>query len=291
MPIKPKIHAAPKGDFVLPTTFFPVSDTIQVANAPVAHSTLPPSNAALNSEIDLAFYRSKFPNSRGQNVSIAIISTGIDAHHNYLLSTKIDHKFNSTQENQTDFIGQGTFLAGIVSTIAPFAKIKNVKVVERRFSASLKDVVKSFRWSIYHDRVDIILLPLVVDTDIYTPELRELIYVAYNKGITLIAPYFEGFKGRTSAVADDALVVSVGDKNNVKHVPKSNVRAIATLDSTLPKEYYAKHTGVDVAAGIVAGITCLAYTHLNFDAEIIRKKLFENRQGHKNISTLDILKG
>jgi len=76
----------------------------------------------------------------GKDVTIGLIDSGIDQSHPEL-SNKIVKIYNVSSESKGDFNGHGTFLAGVITGIAPEAGIIDIKVFNKEGKATVAEVL------------------------------------------------------------------------------------------------------------------------------------------------------
>ncbi|MHA1720481.1 MAG: S8 family serine peptidase [Promethearchaeota archaeon] len=77
----------------------------------------------------------------GKDVNIGLIDSGIDQSHPEL-SNKIVKIYNVSSESKGDFNGHGTFLAGVITGVAPEAGIIDIKVFNKEGKATLAEILE-----------------------------------------------------------------------------------------------------------------------------------------------------
>lgn len=130
----------------------------------------------------------------GNNVRIGIIDTGISSTHPDLIG---NIKGGVSEVNYTlywnDDNGHGTHVAGVVAAVnntvgvvggAPAADIYAVKVLDRRGSGYLSDVIDGIDWSIANG-MHVINLSLGANADVQS--LHDAVIRAYKAGIVIVA--------------------------------------------------------------------------------------------------------
>ncbi|MDF9763786.1 subtilisin family serine protease [Peribacillus simplex] len=106
----------------------------------------------------------------GENVSIAILDTGVSS----LEMIEIAGGVNilDTTKNPEDENGHGTFLAGIIKSIAPKADLYVVKTLKKDLTGTYEDIATGIEWA-RKKKVDIILMSFGGEKD--TPVLKEAV--------------------------------------------------------------------------------------------------------------------
>jgi subtilisin len=133
--------------------------------------------------------------TRGEGINIAILDTGIDYTH-VDLKDCVKGGVNFTTEDRSDYMdrcGHGTFCSGIIAAaengtgligIAPNSNLYAVKVLNDKGQGSINWLIQGVNWCI-ENNIDIISMSLGFTQD--TPEMRNIISKAYDKGIIMIA--------------------------------------------------------------------------------------------------------
>lgn len=138
--------------------------------------------------------------SRGENVTVAVIDSGVSATHPLLKGQVLEGRdFNGLpqERGRCDLAGHGTIVAGIIagregtgapfSGIAPRAKILPVRVLPdgRRTNdeALPGEIARAIVWAVDND-ADVINLSLVT---LPRPELADAIEYALEKGVVVVA--------------------------------------------------------------------------------------------------------
>lgn len=135
-----------------------------------------------------------WPISRGAQVAVAVIDTGVQLDHPDLQG-RLGKGFNaiSTGRSANDDNGHGTHVAGIIAAadndigvvgVAPEVIIHPVKVLDSTGAGSLSDVIEGLQWCI-EQKVDLINMSLGARQDSET--FREMIKMAAERGIVIVA--------------------------------------------------------------------------------------------------------
>jgi subtilisin family serine protease len=137
--------------------------------------------------------------SKGENVTIAIVDSGVDPSHEDLKENlHLDHSksFHPNETTIVDLNGHGTGTAGICAAeqndngiigVAPSAKIIAIKVLGESGTCSNDNIVAALKY-LYSikDKIDIINLSLG-STDPLPDEGYDIIKKLYNEGIVIVA--------------------------------------------------------------------------------------------------------
>ncbi|TFH13182.1 MAG: peptidase S8 [Lentisphaerales bacterium] len=132
--------------------------------------------------------------STGSGVKVAVLDTGIDGKHpdlaaNYGGGVNIIN----TRKSANDDNGHGTWCAGIVAAlnnnlgvvgVAPDATVYAVKVLDRRGSGFISDIIAGIQWAAASD-MNVISMSLGTDSDVQA--LREACDAAYAAGLLIVA--------------------------------------------------------------------------------------------------------
>ena len=116
-------------------------------------------------------------------VLVAILDTGIDTD-GPLLETRIDDSIVlAGSSGPTDLYGHGTHIAGTVASIAPNARLLNVKIADDRGYCDSSTVATGIRLAVNRGAA-IINLSLEVEA---SPELESAVRYAWQKGVVVVA--------------------------------------------------------------------------------------------------------
>jgi subtilisin family serine protease len=177
--------------------------------------------------------------STGSAVEVAIIDTGIDQDHPDLAGN-IQGGKNFVKKRGTinpnawdDDNGHGTHVAGIVAAVdneigvvgvAPGAYLYGVKVLDRRGSGYVSDVIAGIDWAVFTKGVDVINMSLGTTSDIQS--FHDAVDTAYAAGIVVVAA--AGNSGDTNS------------DNDVNYPARySSVIAVAATDSADQRAYWS----------------------------------------------------
>lgn len=141
--------------------------------------------------------------SRGSNVKVAVLDTGIDKSHpdlvdniaggtNYVESGR-GARLTLDPTAWSDDNGHGTHVSGTIAAadntigvvgVAPQAKLYGVKVLNSAGSGYVSDIVSGIEWSVNND-MQVISMSLSVSTDVQA--LHEAVDVADAAGVVVVA--------------------------------------------------------------------------------------------------------
>ena len=128
----------------------------------------------------------------GNGIKVGIIDSGIDKDHLDLTVYGGINIINS-RKSYDDDCGHGTHVAGTVAAldneigvvgVAPEAHLYAIKVLNRRGSGYLSDVIKGLQWSI-DNGMQVVNMSLGSSSD--NQSYHDAIIAAYNAGITIVA--------------------------------------------------------------------------------------------------------
>lgn len=81
----------------------------------------------------------------GENVNVYLVDTGIDYNHKDL-SKQTHSGYDAFGGNGDDELGNGTFLAGVITAIAPKVNIYSVKVLDGQTNGSIEGILDAIDW-------------------------------------------------------------------------------------------------------------------------------------------------
>ena len=214
----------------------------------------------------------------GEGVSVAVLDTGVSP--NKTLNIKNGINIIDRSATYEDDNGHGTYLAGIISSIAPKVNLYAVKTLKADQSGSYEDIAKGIEWAI-EEKVDIILMSFGGDED--SIGLRNAIEKAYSKDIILIAS-----TGNTAlsnniitypAKYKEVIAVGAITENNEAWIGSNTGKELTTMApghkilSILNDGTFSVKSGTSLAAAHVAGslALCKSYKPLLNNMEL--KKL------------------
>lgn len=212
--------------------------------------------------------------SRGRNVKVAVLDSGIDLNHPDL-KENIKGGVNALNplRRADDDNGHGTHVAGTIAAadngtgvvgVAPSAHIYSVKIIDRNGEGKLSDIIGGLDWCL---RNKMQVANLSVGTSAQSMGLRQAVRRATNAGIILVAA--AGNDGRANSVDYPAAlpeVIAVGsiDENNRLSSFSSRgpeVTAVApgsSVYSTAMGGTYKRLSGTSMATPHVSGLVSLA---------------------------------
>ncbi|HEX8870272.1 MAG TPA: type VII secretion-associated serine protease mycosin, partial [Lentzea sp.] len=215
--------------------------------------------------------------TRGDNVVVAVIDSGVDAKHPDLAGRVLPGTgFGSSKgtDGTTDTDGHGTGMAAIIAAtgknggalgIAPGAKILPISSSEKE-QFSLDVVAESIRWAADHG-AKVINMSLGFSSSM-TPSLVKAVNYAIEKDVVLVAA--TGNDGKeVSAPANISGVIAVAGTNREgKPWKSSNVGAdtvlaapaegiVTAAPESVYSSGYAEMDGTSAASAIVSGVAAL----------------------------------
>jgi len=233
--------------------------------------------------------------SRGKDIQIAILDTGINTQHVDLRGSLVGLKdCTETNGSAQDRVGHGSHMAGVVAArsdrargvmgVAPQAKIYSVKIMhEAKNNNSDSWLVAGIEWA-RKQQVNIISLSMNIDQKLVTQNLYDEIQGANNEGILIIAAAGDNTeitKNQINCPADYTECISVGTLNN-KCVKQGRLKFNSMLDFISPLfdfwscgmndvVPYTLQQGCSVATAFMSGIVALMLSALKTSNVDIRK--------------------
>lgn len=212
--------------------------------------------------------------TKGENIKIGILDTGIDMDH---IDLKDNFKagVNFTSQDREDFRdrkGHGTFCAGLIAAcannvgiigVAPKASLYAIKVLDDSSRGNLQWLCQGIQWCINHD-MDIINMSLGFHKDY--PKLHDLLCQAYNNNIICIAAAGNNrylMDAEYPAKYQEVIAISSFDKMKKLASFSTNGQSIelsapgVDLVSTFPGNKYAQGSGSSFSAPLVTGAIAL----------------------------------
>ncbi|MCR8642568.1 S8 family peptidase [Paenibacillus sp. N1-5-1-14] len=211
--------------------------------------------------------------TRGHEIKIGIIDTGVDATHPDLktsISRGVNLLFPGMLPNDDN--GHGTHIAGIIAGastrkgilgVAPQASIHAVKAFDRLGSAYVSDIIAGINWCV-ENNMDIINMSFGMKT--YSKALQNAVEQAYKAGKIIIASCGnEGKKATVDYPARFPQVVSVGAITQLNRIaPFSNKGKRIDIYAPGEKIYscwlysnYNELSGTSMATAHVSGVVAL----------------------------------
>ncbi|MGD6847295.1 S8 family serine peptidase [Rossellomorea aquimaris] len=237
----------------------------------------------------------------GENVSIAILDTGISKHQDIKIKggiNIIDKSLSYEDDN-----GHGTFLAGIISNISPMAEIYAVKVLKEDQTGTYEGIASGIDWAI-ENNIDVILMSFGGMKD--SVVLKNAIRKAYDENIILIAS-----TGNTAlsnniitypAKYQEVIAVGAITKENKTWIGSNTGEEVTTMApghkvlSTMNDGTYSTQSGTSLAAAHIAGsiALCKSYNRelVNDEVKQIVFKAYSNKtpDGYGIFSLIEAIK-
>lgn len=212
--------------------------------------------------------------STGSGVKVAVIDTGIDRDHPDL-DANLAGCVNFIYSWQTceDDNGHGTHVSGIIAAenndfgvvgVAPNAKIYSLKVLDRRGSGYLSDIIEALDWAVANN-MQIVNMSLGTSVDVIS--FHEAIKRVNSAGIVQVAAAGNSGPGANTvnypAAYPEVIAVSATDSSN--NVPSWSSRGPevdlaapgVNVYSTYLKGKYQTLSGTSMAAPHVTGAAAL----------------------------------
>ncbi|MDU9694087.1 S8 family peptidase [Priestia aryabhattai] len=210
---------------------------------------------------------------KGDNVSVAVIDTGIDMDHEDLQVaggiSLLDYTTSYNDDN-----GHGTHIAGIIGAldndrgvvgVAPDVDLYSVKALDNEGNGKYSTIIKGLDWAI-ENHIQIVSMSIGGTQE--SKAFQKATRLAYNKGVLLVAS--AGNKGYFSdesvtIPAKYSSVISVGalTKKNERWEFSSRGKGLdimapgAGILSTLSDGGYGEDSGSSMAAAYVTGLAAL----------------------------------
>lgn len=204
-------------------------------------------------------------------VKVAIVDTGISADHPDL-KANLQGGYNAIDPSKSwnDDNGHGSHVAGTVAAlnnaigvvgVAPLADLYAVKVLNRRGSGFLSDVIEGIQWSVANG-MRVVNMSLGTSSDVQS--FHDAVIAAYNAGVVVVAA--AGNSGSAvgyPAAYPEVIAVSATDSNNnlasfSSRGPEVDLAAPGvSVYSTYKGTGYATMSGTSMAAPHVTGSAAL----------------------------------
>jgi subtilisin family serine protease len=216
----------------------------------------------------------------GHGVTIAVVDTGVDLHHEDLV-TKLVPGYNVVHHDQPpqDDAGHGTHVAGIAAAatgngkgvvgVAPDATIMPVKALDNHGTGSAQSITEGIEWAVDHG-AQIINLSLGAELQgVFGPSFSTAIEYAWAKGAICVVAAGNSFLLSSGFTNQHAVVVGAVGPEDRKPLYASTVGpamwgisapggmadGVDAHDvlSTYPGNQYAYMAGTSMAAPHIAG--------------------------------------
>lgn len=227
----------------------------------------------------------------GNNIKIAVVDTGIDIDHPDLVDNlKGGATFVSRSKGYDDDNGHGTHVAGTIGAVnntlgvvgvAPNINLYAVKVLNRRGSGYLSDIIAGLDWCLAND---INVINMSLGTNIYSSTFHEAVQTVEEAGIIMVAAAGNDYNGSVSypAAFKETIAVSATKGNNELAYfsnigPEIDVSAPGTnIYSTYKGSSYESLNGTSMATPHVTGVVALIIDYNGITTlEEIRSKFEE----------------
>ncbi len=212
--------------------------------------------------------------TRGQGVTVAVIDTGIDLKHpafqGRLSRTLYDFVEDDPDPSETGRgpgFGHGTFVAGLISRVAPQAKIMALRAFDARGEGTTFDIAKAIIFAT-DNGARILNMSFGMDTSSIVLD-RALSYAEFLGVTEVAAAGNEGLEFHQYPARDpDVIAVAATDASDVKadfsnyggHIDVSAPGV--SLYSTYPGGKFAWWSGTSFATALVSGAAALILSAL-----------------------------
>lgn len=223
------------------------------------------------------------PQDDGLGANVYLLDTGIDYNHPSLRN-QAHHGYDAFGGNGLDEVGNGTFLAGVISTIAPKSQLYSVKILNREGKGTIEGIMDAVEWLTKNAQK-----PAVVNVSIGIPpndDIDNAIRESINAGITYV---IEG-GGISKNVEEfspsrirEGIVVGATDYYDRKAEFSNYGRGVdifapgVDIISIAPENKFAIMSGVQVAAAHVTGVVALYMgQNLKLSPKQIKQRIIQN---------------
>ena len=221
-------------------------------------------------------------NYKGTGIKVGIIDSGISVKHPDLTVVGGVNTINPRKSYDDDH-GHGSHVAGIVAAldnnigvigVAPEAQLYAIKVLDRRASGFLSDVIEGLQWAI-ENHMQVVNMSLGTASDVQS--YHDAIITVYNAGITIVAA--AGNDGETDgkiyypAKYPETIAVSATDNTDDLAYFSSYGEEVdlaapgQAINSTWKGEDYHIGSGTSMATPHVAGTVALILADSNLKCD------------------------
>jgi subtilisin len=210
-------------------------------------------------------------------VKVAVVDTGIDTSHPDLsanLKGGMSALINTKSYNDDN--GHGTHVAGTIAAInntigvvgvAPAADLYAVKVLDRRGSGYLSDIIKGLEWAVANDMQ---VVNMSLGTSSYSSTFEAAVRQTVAAGVVVVAAAGNSGPGENTvnypAKFEGVIAVSATDSSNTlasfsSRGPEVDLAAPGvSIYSTYKGQTYSTLSGTSMASPHLAGVAALVLT-------------------------------
>lgn len=210
----------------------------------------------------------------GAGVTVAVVDTGIDLTHPDLKANIVgSYNAISPTSSANDDNGHGTHVAGIIAGIdnsvgvigvAPNASLLAVKVLNKRGTGYISDIIEGIQWSVANG-AKVINMSLGSSSDVQS--FHDACAAAYSQGVVIVAAAGNSGPGSNTveypAKYAEVIAVSATDSSNTiasfsSRGPEVEIAAPGvSITSCYKGGGYATMSGTSMASPHVAGVAAL----------------------------------